>query len=65
MDKTGLGEKRFDFTLPWSFGAGTGNAGAGPSWFTAVEEHLGFKMVASKEPVKVLVIDRMEKPSSD
>jgi uncharacterized protein (TIGR03435 family) len=65
VDKTGLGAKRFDFTLHWSFSAGSGNAGAGPSLFTAVEEQLGLKMVASKEQVKVLVIDQMEKPSSN
>jgi uncharacterized protein (TIGR03435 family) len=58
LDKTGLGAKRFDFTLHWSF-----NLSAGPSLFTALEEQLGLKLVPSKEPVKVLVIDQMEKPS--
>ena len=58
MDKTGLGSKRFDFTLHWSPGAGSG-----PSLFTALEEQLGMKLVPSKETVNVLVIDQMEKPS--
>ena len=58
MDKTGLGNKRFDFTLHWSPGAGSG-----PSLFTALEEQLGLKLVPSKETVNVLVIDQMERPS--
>jgi uncharacterized protein (TIGR03435 family) len=65
VDKTGLAAKRFDFTLHWSFSAGSGNAGSGPSLFTALEEQLGLKLAPSKEPVKVLVIDQMEKPSSN
>jgi len=60
VNKTGLGAKRFDFALHWSF-----NPGSGPTLFTAVEEQLGLKLVSSKEPVKVLVIDQMEKPSSN
>lgn len=60
VDKTGLGNKRFDFTLHWSSGAGSG-----PSLFTALEEQLGLKLVASKETINVLVIDQMERPSSN
>lgn len=58
VDKTGLGDKRFDFTLHWS-----PYAGSGPSLFTALEEQLGLKLVPSKEAVSVLVIDQMERPS--
>lgn len=57
-DKTGLDGKRFDFTLHWSPGAGSG-----PSLFTALEEQLGLKLVPSKETVNVLEIDQMERPS--
>lgn len=60
VDKTGLGDKKFDFTLHWSPGAGSG-----PSLFTALEEQLGLKLVPSKEPVNVLVLDRIEKPSAN
>lgn len=59
VDKTGLGDKRFDFTLHWSPYAG----GSGPSLFTALEEQLGLKLVPSKGMVNVLVIDQMERPS--
>lgn len=60
VDKTGLGGKRFDFTLHWS-----PIAGSGPSLFTALEEQLGLKMVPSKDIVSVLMIDQMERPSSN
>jgi uncharacterized protein (TIGR03435 family) len=35
----------------------------GPSIFTAVQEQLGLKLVAQKEPVDVIVIDHIEQPS--
>ena len=58
VDKTGLGAKRFDFKLQWSF-----NLSSGPSLSTALEEQLGLKLVPSKGLVDVLVIDQMERPS--
>jgi bla regulator protein blaR1 len=64
VDQTGLGAKRFDFTLHWSFNPELGNGlSSGPALFTALPEQLGLKLVPSKEPVKVLVIEQMEKPS--
>lgn len=60
VDKTGLGDKRFDFTLHWS-----PDAGSGPTLFTALEEQLGLKLVPSKESVNVLMIDQMERPSAN
>jgi bla regulator protein BlaR1 len=35
----------------------------GPTLFTALQEQLGLKLVARKEPVDVVVIDHIEKPS--
>jgi uncharacterized protein (TIGR03435 family) len=37
----------------------------GPSIFTAVQEQTGLKLEASKGPVPTLVIDHVEKPSSN
>jgi uncharacterized protein (TIGR03435 family) len=63
VDKTGLGEKRFDFDLQWTPENHRMDPDSGPSLFTALEEQLGLKLVSSKAPGKVLVIDHMEKPS--
>ena len=63
VDKTGLGEKRFDFDLQWTPDDQPMTADSGPSLFTALEEQLGLKLAPSKGPVNVLVIDHMEKPS--
>ncbi len=37
----------------------------GPSLFTAVQEQLGLRLVAEKEPVDVVVIDHIEQPSEN
>jgi len=63
VDKTGLGGKRFDFTLHWSPNNMAINADSGPSLYTALQEQLGLKLVPSKDTVSVLVIDQMERPS--
>jgi len=67
VDKTGLGEKKFDFELKWTPDEqrAADPANAGPSLFTALEEQLGLKLVPSKGPVQVLVIDHMERPSAN
>ena len=35
----------------------------GPSLFTLVQEQLGLKLVSTKAPIDVLVIDHAEQPS--
>jgi uncharacterized protein (TIGR03435 family) len=37
----------------------------GPSLFTAIEEQLGLKLVATRAPVEILVIERVEKLSEN
>ena len=66
VDKTGLGDKKFDFELKWTPDnrrAADNAADAGPSIFTALEEQLGLKLVPSKGPVEMIVIDHIERPS--
>jgi uncharacterized protein (TIGR03435 family) len=66
VDKTGLGDKKFDFELKWTPDdkrAADNAADAGPSIFTALEEQLGLKLVPSRGPVEVIVIDHIERPS--
>ena len=77
VDQTGL-PGRYDFTLNWtpdeSQFAGMGvkvpppaadNAAAPPDLFTAIEEQMGLKLVATKAMVDILVIDHVEKPSAN
>ena len=76
VDRTGL-PGRYDFTLRWtpdeSQFAGLGvqvpppsnDPNAPPGLFTAIQEQLGLKLDATRAPVEVLVIDRVEKPSEN
>jgi len=41
------------------------NADAPPDLFAAIQQQLGLKLEATKAPVEVLVIDRVEKPSEN
>ena len=75
-DQTGL-TGRFDFTLNWTpdesqfVGMGikvpppSDKPDAPPGLFTAVQEQLGLKLEATKAPVDVIVIDKVEKPSAN
>jgi len=65
VDKTGLGDKFYAFTLAWTPDEKQGTADAGPSIYAALEEQLGLKLVASKAPVEIVVVDRMERPSEN
>jgi uncharacterized protein (TIGR03435 family) len=78
VDQTGLGSNRYDFILKWTPDqaqlqlANPGapaptadNPDAPPDLFTAFEQQLGLKLVSTKAPVDVLVIDRAEKPSEN
>ena len=73
VDQTGL-TGRFDFELKWTpdetqfSGLGvrvptaTDDANAPPDLYTAIQEQLGLKLTATKAPVEVVVIDRVENP---
>jgi len=76
VDQTGL-SGRFDFQLKFTpdetqyAGAGArvpppaDDATAPPDLFTALQEQLGLKLQATKAPVDVIVIDRVQKPSAN
>jgi uncharacterized protein (TIGR03435 family) len=75
VDKTGLAGK-YDFTLTWTpdenqdpnfFPSSTGQPPdlTGPSIFSALQEQLGLKLDAGKGPVRVIVIDHIERPSGN
>jgi uncharacterized protein (TIGR03435 family) len=63
LDKTGLEGKKFDFDLKWTRDNRIEAGDSGPSLFTALQEQLGLKLVSSKAPGAVLVVDLMERPS--
>jgi uncharacterized protein (TIGR03435 family) len=75
IDETGL-SGTYDFLLKWTpmeasalpgdlSGAPRSPDAEGDSLFTAIEEQLGLKLVSSKKPGQVLVIDHIERPSEN
>lgn len=66
-DRTGL-TGRYDITLSWSSGGGVdsrpgadGAADIGVSMQAAVQQQLGLKLVSTKGPVDIIVIDKAER----
>lgn len=65
VDKTGI-SGRYDLKLHWTPDQVAASAAdSGPSLFTALEEQLGLKLEPGKDPVRVLVIDRIQKPTEN
>ena len=74
VDHTGIVGK-YDFKLNWTpdISQGDGRTAApsregqsdAPSLYTAMQEQLGLKFEAAKEPADVMVIDRVEQPSEN
>ena len=75
VDQTGL-TQRYDFVLNWtreraltggepSAESDTPAAAAGPSIFTALQEQLGLKLVNTKGPVEIIVVDSIERPTEN
>jgi uncharacterized protein (TIGR03435 family) len=70
IDKTGL-SGRFDFTLEWapdpppSDSPAAPSEPAGPTSLQALRDQLGLKVEATRGPVKILVVDKVERPSEN
>jgi bla regulator protein BlaR1 len=65
IDKTELHGK-YDLDLKWlRDDAPQGTDDAAPTIYTALQEQMGLKLVASKGPVKTLVVDHIEMPSEN
>jgi uncharacterized protein (TIGR03435 family) len=73
VDRTGL-SGRFDFTLAWapeptapapSDAPITPPDPLGPPGMQALRDQLGLKLESTRAPVKILVIDRVERPSEN
>jgi uncharacterized protein (TIGR03435 family) len=61
---------KYSFKLEWALDTGqstdSNDEPSGPSIFRAIEEQLGLKLEAEKEPIELLVIDEIEKsPTSN
>jgi uncharacterized protein (TIGR03435 family) len=68
IDKTGLAaDAVYDFTLRWASDYGTGPAADSDAlpMPAALEDQLGLRLEPGKGPVKVLVVDHVEKPTAD
>lgn len=68
VDKTGL-TGRYDIELEWTPEAPLlqpeATAASPPDMFTAVREQLGLKLESGRAPIKVLVIDHVQRPSDN
>lgn len=73
-DRTGLtGDWDFELTFAPNSAGGAPPIGAeppaadpdAPSLFTALQEQLGLKLEATRGPVPIVVIDRLERPVTD
>ena len=69
IDRTGL-DGQFDFSLEFAIPVAAAETQptvdvSGPSLATALREKLGLKLESTRAPVDVLVIDRVERPTSD
>ncbi|HEV2618931.1 MAG TPA: TIGR03435 family protein [Acidobacteriaceae bacterium] len=62
LDRTGL-TGAYDFTLKSSIAADPDSTG--PSLFTAMEEQLGLKLLPTKAPTEVIVIDHIDRPGAN
>jgi bla regulator protein BlaR1 len=69
INQTGLAGT-YDFALKWSREQTSGPdngapASDAPSFFTALQEQLGLRLVPTKAPVEVVVIDHIEHPTEN
>jgi|RhiMethySRZTD1v2_1073278.scaffolds.fasta_scaffold00865_15 uncharacterized protein (TIGR03435 family) len=65
VDKTGL-DGRFEATLRYTGRPGPNTPDdAPPVLFTAIQEQLGLKLEPARAPLRILVIDRVERPSEN
>ncbi len=70
IDKTGLTGKytfelKWDASLPSAAQSSVVSDPEGSSIFTALQEQLGLRLESQKGPVRVLVVDRAERPSEN
>lgn len=62
VDKTGL-TAYYDLLLKWSPDEASADTTSAPSIFTAIQETLGLRLITGRQPVDVLLIDHVERPT--
>jgi uncharacterized protein (TIGR03435 family) len=63
-DNTGL-EGQYEISLRWNPDPGGAGDPSVPSLFAAIQEQLGLKLEPRREPVEVLVVDHINRPSEN
>ncbi len=64
LDQTGL-KGDFDFKFIYEYEEDDPQPGAPPSLVSAMQDQLGLRLVPTKAPVEILVIDHAEKPAEN
>ena len=64
IDKTGL-EGRYDVDMNWAVEDSPESNDPRPSFFTAIEEQIGLRLVSSKSTLNTVAIDSLAKPSEN
>lgn len=64
VNRTGL-TGSYDIKLEWSPDDGSAPNSNAPSFFRAIQEELGLKLVPAKEPLEVLIVDSVSQPSAN
>jgi uncharacterized protein (TIGR03435 family) len=60
LDRSGL-TGIYDFKLEWITAGEANNGSPGPTMLNAVEDQLGLKLERRREPVEVLVVDKLDR----
>jgi uncharacterized protein (TIGR03435 family) len=75
VDQTGLHD-RYDFDLKWTpdesqsycpsdLARARDDPNAPPSLYTAIQEQLGLRLISTRAPIQVMVIDHVDRPSEN
>jgi uncharacterized protein (TIGR03435 family) len=55
----------YDFKLEWITNGEANNGSSGPTMFAAVQEQLGLKLNQRRQPVEILVIDKLDRTPTE
>jgi uncharacterized protein (TIGR03435 family) len=64
IDASGL-KGVYDFKLEWITNAEANSGSSGPTMFAAVQGQLGLKLDQRRQPVEILVIDKLDRTPTE